>query len=328
MQRRQIFTSIALALGCGAMGSSMTALASESYPSKPIKIVVPYVPGGPVDVMARIIGDSLGKSMKATVLIENRPGAGANIGSAFVAKSPADGYTLLLTPGSTLTINDALYSKLSYSPSKDFAPISVIGDMPLIVTVPNKVPAQNMQEFVRWGQAQSAPIALSSPGNGATPHLAAELFQRVAKVPVMHVPYKGGAESATAIISGHVSGGIETPPSVLPHIQSGKVKALAVAGPTRLDTLPDVPTAAEAGYPGLQIVSWFGLVAPAGTPQPIIDQLYKESRQALQDAAVKERFAKLSIRPVGGTPADFARIAQEDRTKWHKIIADANIRLD
>lgn len=325
---RRKFTALA-ALTTLTAASHLPVLAqANDYPSKPIKIVVPYVPGGPVDVMARMVGDSLSRSMKATVLIENKPGAGSNIGTGYVAKSPADGYTLLLVPGSTLTINDALYSNLNFNPATDFAPISIIGDMPLIVTTNDKVPAKDMKSFVTWAQAQKDPITLSSPGNGATPHLAAELFQRVAQVPMMHIPYKGGAESATAIISGHVTGGIETPPSVQPHILSGKIQALAIAGPQRLESLPNVPTTTEAGFPDLQIVSWFGLVAPAGTPQAIVDKLHAETTKALKDEAVRERFAKLSIRPVGSTPAEFAQVATADRAKWHKVIKDANIRLD
>ncbi len=327
MLRRRFASMTALALA-GTMPGVASLARAEGYPSRPIRIIVPYVPGGPVDVIAWLVGDSIARSTKASVMVENRPGAGSNIGSAYVARAVADGHTLLLVPGSTLTINDALYSRLGYSPSTDFALISVIGDMPLILTVANEVPARDMQEFVRWGRSRKEPVTLSSPGHGATPHLAAELFQRVAGVPVVHVPFKGGAESASAIISGHVVGGIESPPSVLPHIQSGKLRALAVTGPQRLDSLPDVPTTAEAGFPGLQVVSWFGLVAPAGTPQAVIDLLCRQARQALQDASVRERFSRLSIRAIGSTPAEFEARVAEDRAKWHKIIREARIHLD
>ncbi len=315
------FTLASLAL-CAA-----PALA-DSYPAKPIKIVVPFTAGGPVDVMARLVGDRMARSMQAVVVVENRPGAGGNIGSSAVAKSPADGYTLLLASSSVLTVNEVLYPKLNYSPSQDFAAISVVGEMPLIVTVNAQVPVNTLKELVSFGKAQKDPIFLSSPGNGTTPHLAAELLQREAGIRISHVPFKGGAESASAMIGGQVMGGIETPPSVLPHVQSGKLRALAVAGPARLASLPNVPTTSEAGYPGLQIVTWFGLVAPAGTPADVIARLNKETRAALADPEVRARLDKFSIQPVGSSPAELLKMAESDRKTLHKIIADAGIQLN
>ncbi len=324
MQTRHFLNALALA----SLALCAAPALADSYPSKPIKIVVPFTAGGPVDVMARLVGDRMARSMQAVVVVENRPGAGGNIGSSFVAKSPADGYTLLLASSSILTVNEALYPKLNYAPSKDFAAISVVGEMPLIVTVNAQVPANTLKELVAFGKAHKDPIFLSSPGNGTTPHLAAELLQREAGIAVSHIPFKGGAESASAMIGGQVTGGIETPPSVLPHVQAGKLRALAVAGPARLASLPNVPTTSEAGYPGLQIVTWFGLVAPAGTPTAVIERLHKETRAALADPEVRARLDKFSIQPVGSTPAVLVKMADADRKTWHKIIADAGIQLN
>lgn len=327
MQRRQL-TRLALALGATLSLGAAPALAQPAYPSKPLTIVVPFVPGGPVDVMARTLGDALGKSLNVPVVIDNRAGAGGNIGSQYVAKAPADGYTLLMATGSILSINEALYPRLGFEPGKDFAPVSLVGDMPLIVTVNASVPVKNVAELVAQAKAKPDSLLLSSPGNGTTPHLATELLKREAGVTLVHVPYKGGAESATAILSNQVTGGIESPPAVLPHIRAGKMRALAIAGPQRLDSLPDVPTTTEAGLPGLQIVSWFGLVAPAGTPAAVIDKLNRETLAALKTDEVKARFERLSIRPMGSTPAALATLAQQDRVKWGQIVKDSGVRLD
>lgn len=323
---RRTFSLIAAAfLGAVALPA---AAQLPVYPSKPIRIVVPFGPGGPVDVMARLLGEKMTQSMNVTVVIENRPGAGGNIGSAFVAKAPADGYTLLLATGSILTINEVLYARLGFDPAKDFASISLVGDMPLLIVTNPQVPVKSVKELVEWTTKRNEPLILSSPGNGTTPHLAAELFKREAGIPILHVPYKGGAESATAIISSQVNGGIETPPSVLPHVQAGRIRALAVAGPSRLPPIPDVPTTAEIGLPDVQIVSWFGLVAPAGTPADIVKKLNGEVASALKSIDVRERFNKLAIRPSGSTSAEMTRFAQQERTKWSKVVKDAGIRLE
>lgn len=323
---RRTFALIAAA----SLGAVLLPAAAQSpaYPSKPIRIVVPFAPGGPVDVMARLLGEQMTKSMNATVVVENRPGAGGNIGSAFVAKAPADGYTLLLATGSILTINEALYPRLGFDPAKDFAAVSLLGDMPLLIVSNPHIPVKNVKELVEWTTKRNEPLTLSSPGNGTTPHLAAELFKREAGIPIIHVPYKGGAESATAIISSQVNGGIETPPSVLPHVQAGRIRALAVAGPSRLQAIPDVPTTAEIGFPDVQIVSWFGLVAPAGTPADIVQKLNGEVATALKSADMRERFDKLAIRPSGSTSAEMTRFAQQERAKWSKVVRDAGIRLE
>lgn len=326
MRPRRLFSVLALA---SAALFSLPAMAQAgAYPSKPIRILVPFVPGGPVDVMARVLGEQLTRTMHATVVVENRPGAGGNIGAAAVASAPADGHTLMLATGSILTINEALYPRLGFDPAKDFAPISLVGDMPLVLVVHPKSAAHNVKDLVEDARQRNAPLMLSSPGNGTTPHLAAELLRRETGAQVLHVPYKGGAESATAILSGQVSGAIETPPSVLPHVQAGRMRALAVAGPARLAALPDVPTTTELGLPQIKIVAWFGLVAPAGTPAPVVQRLQAEVAQALQRPEVQERFAKLAIRPAASTSQEMAQLIVDDRAKWGRLVKDAGIRLE
>jgi len=303
--------------------------AVAAYPSgQQINVVVPFVPGGPVDIMARLVSERLSASLKTTVVVENRPGAGGNVGSAHVARSNPDGRTLLLASGSILTMNEAIYASLPFSPEKDFITVSVVGDMPLIVGVHPSVPAQTLPEFVDYARKNPEKIFFSSPGNGTTPHAGAALFNAETSIKTTHVPYKGGAESGAAVLSGTVTGAIDSPPALLPHIQSGRVKALAIAGPQRLSQLPDVPTTAEAGLPGLQVVSWFALAAPSGTPQATLDILNAEVRKALQDPGLRERFAALAIRPVGDDLATAAAFTKSERERWAKVIRDANIRID
>ncbi|MFJ4294096.1 Bug family tripartite tricarboxylate transporter substrate binding protein [Cupriavidus sp. NPDC089707] len=323
MHRRAFSTLAAATLALIAL----PAASEPAFPVKPVRLVVPFAPGGPVDVMARILGDQMARSMGTPVVVENRPGAGGNIGSAAVAKAPPDGYTLLLTPGSILTINEVIYPRLQFDPARDFVPVSLTGDMPLVIAVNPTVPAMTVKELVAYAGKRGG-LVLSSPGNGTTPHLAAELFRRETGIQLVHVPFKSGAESAAAIISGQVMGGIETPPSVLPHVQAGKLRALAVAGPSRLEALPDVPTTAEAGLHSVRIVSWFGLVAPAGTPADVVQKLNAEVARAIKNPEVKARYARLGIRPVSSTPAEMTRLAQGERAMWHKVVKDAGIRLE
>lgn len=314
----------AAAITFGALGSAI----GQEWPSKPIRIVVPFVPGGPVDIQARLIGDKLSEALNTTVVVENRPGAGGNIGAASVARAEPDGYTFLLASGSILTINEFLYPSLSFNPEKELAPITTTGDMPLIVVVNADNKSETLEEFIEYAKANKGNIFFSSPGNGTTPHLGSQLLQREADVSITHVPYKGGAQSITAVVSGEVTGAMETPPSALPHIQAGKIKPLAVAGPERLAHLPDVPTTAEAGYPNIQVLAWFALVAPEGTPEEILDRMNTEVRKALEDESVRERFAALGIRPAGMSRDEFAAYAAAERERWGKIVKEAGIRLE
>lgn len=326
LKHRFAFPIHALALGLTLMAAPPVHAA---YPDgQQVNIVVPFVPGGPVDIMARLLGERLSASLKTTVVVENRPGAGGNVGSSHVARATPDGRTLLLASGSILTMNEAIYASLNYSPSKDLVPVSVVGDMPLILGVHTSVAANTLPEFVDYARNNADKVFFSSPGNGTTPHAGAALFNMETGAKTTHVPYKGGAESASAVLSGTVTGAIDTPPALLPHIQSGRVKALAIAGPQRLSQIPDVPTTTEAGLPGLQVVAWFALAAPAGTPQATLDILNQEVRKALQDPALRERFAALAIRPVGDDLKSAADFTVAERARWAKVIREANIRIE
>lgn len=322
----QVFAKPLTAFALGV--ASLLAGVSHAYPNGPVTIVVPFPPGGPVDTMARLVGERMADSMQVPVLIENRPGAGGNIGTQHVARSNADGQTLLMASGSILTMNEFIYSKLPFSPADDFTTISVIGDMPLIVAVNPKVQVNNLTELVELARSKPEEVFFSSPGNGTTPHAGAALFNLETGTNTTHVPYKGGAASGTAVIAGEVTGAIDSPPSLLPHIQSGRIKALAIAGPERIPQLPDVPTTAELGLPGINVVSWFPLVAPKDTPQEVLERLNQEVVKALEDPGLRERFDALAIRPVGNNLEEANRFTNEERERWGKVIEAANIRIE
>lgn len=323
---RRIFAKPLTALALGA--ASLLAGIAHAYPNGPLTIVVPFPPGGPVDTMARLLGERMTESLEVPVLVENRPGAGGNIGTNHVARAKADGQTILMASGSILTMNEFIYSKLPFSPADDFTTISVIGDMPLIVSVNPQVPVDSLTELVELARNKPEEVFFSSPGNGTTPHAGAALFNLETGTTTTHVPYKGGAASGTAVIAGEVTGAIDSPPSLLPHIQSGRIKALAIAGPERIPQLPDVPTTAEMGLPGINVVSWFPLVAPKDTPPEVLERLNAEVMKALQDPGLIERFEALAIRPVGNNLEDANRFTNDERERWGKIIEAANIRLE
>lgn len=313
-----------LALGVAALAASL----AQAFPNGSVSIVVPFPPGGPVDTMARLVGEKMAASLDVPVVIENRPGAGGNVGSSYVARAKPDGQTLLMASGSIMTMNEHIYAKLPFSPADDLTTVTVVGDMPLIVAVNPQVPVANMADLVALAKAKPQEVFFSSPGNGTTPHAGAALFNRETGTNTTHVPYKGGAASGTAVIAGEVTGAIDSPPALLPHIQSGRIKALAIAGPERLPQLPDVPTTAEVGLPGINVVSWFPLVAPKDTPPEVLERIHQEVAKALQDPGVRERFNALAIRPVGNSVADANRFTADERQRWGEVIRAANIRIE
>lgn len=302
--------------------------AAQSYPNKPIKIIAPFAPGGVADVLARLVGDKLQKSLGQPVIVENRPGAGGNIGADLVAKSAPDGYTLLMSSAGILTINGSIYPKISFDPATAFVPVTLVADMPSVVAVNSTIEAKSLQDFIAYAKKNEGNVFFSSPGNGTTPHLGAELFQRKANVKVMHVPYKSGAESIGSVVASQVTGAVETAASAIPHHKTGKLRILAVAGPNRLPQIPDVPTTSEAGLQDAEVISWFGMVAPAKTPQDIIERLNTETVKALRDPEVVQKLATLGVRPVGNKPAEFERFIKSERTKWDQIIKQANIKME
>ena len=316
---------IAIALAAVATITGGDALA-QSYPSKPIRLVVPFPPGGGADVTGRTVAQKLTESMGQTVLVENRAGAGGNIATEFVSRAPADGYTILLTTtGHAIQPN---LTKTPWDPIRDFAPVSMVNTYALVIAVHPSVPAASIGELVSLAKASPGKLSYGSSGTGGNLHLGAELFKSRLGVDILHVPYKGNAPMTTAVISGEVQMVFDSMTGPLPHIRAGKLRALAVTGSRRSAVLPDVPTVSETVSSGFEYSSWNGIIAPAGTPAPIVNRLNAEIGKALAMADVRERFASLGYEAAGNTPEQFAAIIAADVAKFAKIIKDANIRAD
>jgi len=304
------------------------ALAAESYPARPIRLIVPFPPGGPADALARIVGEKIGTSLGTAVVVENHAGAGGNIGMGIGAKAAADGYTLVLAPAGNLTVNPFLYRSVPYDVAKDFAPVTMLATVPNILVVNPTLPVKNVSELVKYAKAHPGEINFSSPGNGSGAHLAAELFKRMAGIDMVHVPFNGIAPAVTAVLGGQVQLMFAGAPSVLQQVKSGKLTALAVASLQRIAAAPDLPTLAESGFPGFDVTSWYGIVAPAGTSSEIITRLRTEMVTALKDPTVKAKLAGLGAEPVGNTPEEFAAMIKSETAKWGKIVKEANITAE
>lgn len=298
---------------------------AESYPSKPIRLIVPYAPGGGTDVLARALGQKLSENWGQQVVIDNRPGANGMIGSDIVAKSAPDGYTLLIVVA-THAINPSLYKKTPYDTVKDFAPVTLAASSPFVLAVHPASPAKSLKEFIAL--AKSKPGELSWASSEGSTQLAGELFRNMAGVEMVHTSYKGGAPLMTDLLGGHVSLGVTSVVTVLPHAKAGKLKVLAVGGTKRSPALPDVPTAAEAGLPGYEANAWYGFLAPAGTPVDVVAKLHDEIVRILQTPEMKERLAQQGADPVGNTPEQFAAFIKSEMTKWAKVVKDSGITAE
>ncbi|MDO8874973.1 MAG: tripartite tricarboxylate transporter substrate binding protein [Pseudolabrys sp.] len=317
---RLLMLALLFSVGAGA------AAQAQIYPDRPIRLIAPFPAGGLVDVLARTVGDELSKSLGQPVIVENRPGAGGNIGAEAVAKATPDGYTLLMTSAGILTANEFLYAKMPFDPATAFVPVSNVADMPMLVVVNPKVEAKTLAEFVAYAKANPGKLNFGSPGIGTTGHLGLALFMHAANIKLTHVPYKGAAPAITDLIAGQIDGVVDNPPTVLPHIQAGKLKPLAVAAKARMPQLPDLPTAAQAGVANFEASSWFGVAAPAGTPPAIVARLHKDIAAALAKPELRERFAKSGARLLGNTPEEFARQIVADRKMWGEVIKAAGIK--
>jgi len=302
---------------------------SQGYPNRPIRVVVPFPAGGPTDGTARIISDRLGAVLGQTIVVENRGGgAGGSIGAKFVATSDPDGYTILITPGGSLTTGPAVHSNIGYDPVKAFVPVAQLIDTPQVVVVHESVPVKTMAELVAYAKANPGKITWGSQGFGTAPHLLAELFKLDAGVNILHVPYRGTAPMLSAIVAGEVQMVADPMPTVLPHIQSGKLRPLAVTSGTRHPKLPDVPTVVEAGFPKLQATFWLGVVAPAGTPPDIINKLNAAFRESLAPAETRARLDALGADIKIGTPAEFEKLLADELAKWSAVAKAANIKVE
>jgi tripartite-type tricarboxylate transporter receptor subunit TctC len=317
----------AIVVALGALLFGDTALAQD-YPSRPVKIVVPFPSGGSNDIIARILAQKLGERTGQPFLIENRGGAGGNIGSDAVATSEADGYTLLLTAPPPLTINAALYKSLPYDPAKAFAPISLVASVPIVLAVHPSVEANNVMELIALAKAKPGTLNFGSSGNGSTNHLAGELLKSMTGINIVHLPYRGAAPAMNDLIAGHIPMMFDNIPAVLPQVQGKAIKAIAVAGAKRAAALPDVPTVAESGVPGFEASAWFGLVAPAKTPTTVLAKLESEVDAILKMPDVQKRFTELGAEPGSISGAAFGRFLAEETAKWTKIVQSSGATVN
>ena len=325
--RRTLLQAGALALVAAALPHATPALA-QAWPSKPITYVVPFPPGGTTDVLARILGQKLGAALGTTIVVENKPGAGGNVGSEFVAKAAPDGYTILGGTISSHAINVSLYPKLPYDPVTSFQPITLIGTNPNILVVNAASPYRSVQDVTAALKAKPGSLSYASAGNGTSQHLSAELYKYMAGVDMVHIPYKGSGPAIQDVIGGQVPMMFDTSVVAGPHIESGRLRALAVTSSKRAAVFPNVPTMAESGVPGYDVVSWQAVFAPAGTPKPIVDRLHAEIAKILKEPDVQERLAKLGLDPSGMAPAELAAFQKAEIDKWAKVIKAANIKID
>ena len=311
-----------------ALSVAYAAAAQSPYPNKAVRILVPFPPGGPADALARIIGDHLSQSLGQPFVVENKPGAGGNIGMEQGAKAPPDGYTLTLAAVGNLTIAPSLYSKLPYDAAKDYAPISVLATVPNILITAPTVPAKTLRDLITLAKARPGTLNFASPGNGSGAHLAGELLKNMAGIDIVHVPFNGVGPAMTAVLAGDVQLFFAQSSAALQYINTGKVTALGVAGAKRMTAAPELPTLAEAGLPNFEVTSWYGLVAPAGTPSAIVERLNNEIVKALANPDVRVKLAGLGAEPVGNSPGEFAAMQKSEAARWAKLAKEANLRSD
>lgn len=300
---------------------------AQAWPSKPIRIVVNFPPGGAADVIARAVAPGLGEALGQQVVIENRPGAGGNIGADAVAKSPADGYTLLMSSGGTVSINPHIYPKMSYDPVKDLQPVAAAARVLVFLVVRPDLPIKNVNEFVSYARSNPGKLSFGSPGNGSSPHLAAEMFKRDTKTFMVHIPYRGAAPALTDLLGGQLDFMFD-PGIGLQHVRSGKLRLLGIGSPKRSALFPEVPTLDEAGLKGFDADSWFGFYAPAGVPQDVIARLNREINRILQTPAVKDRITGLGGEAAGMTPAEFGERGRADSQRFGAFIKATGIKGD
>ena len=323
-----LLTAAAALTGAGLLPGAAMAQPDAHWPSKPIKWVVPFPPGGAMDVIARTLGDKAARELGQAFVVENRPGAGGNIGADYVAKQPADGYTIMITSIGMAT-NKSLYAKLSYDPVKDFAPISLLAVVPNVLVVnAARNPDKSVKEVIVHAKKEPGKLTYASAGNGTSIHLAGEVFASMAGVNILHIPYKGSGPAITDMLGGQVDLMFDSITSARPHIQSGKLRALGVTTAKRSGALPDVPTIAEAGVPGYEVSPWFAVFAPAGTPPEVVAKLNKVLNDAMKEPDTLKKLESVGAEPIGTTPQELATHLNKELDRWGKLIKERNIRLD
>ncbi|MBX3662982.1 MAG: tripartite tricarboxylate transporter substrate binding protein [Burkholderiales bacterium] len=321
------FTTFVLAIAAIAAAAAVPAQAASAYPNRPIRIIVAYTPAGTTDILARTVGQKMSEAWGQTVIVDNRPGANGNIGTEIAAQATADGYTLLMGTAATHGINNTLYPTLKWDAVRDFAPVSLTARVPNILVVNNSLPVKSVKDLIAFGKGNPGKLNHGSPGLGSTGHLSAELFKSAAGLQMTHVPYKGSAPTLADLIAGQIQVVIDNMPPYLPHVQSGKIRALAVTTAQRSSAAPNLPTLQEAGVAGYEAGSWFGLLAPAKVPKDIVARLSAENDRILKLPDVRERLSAQGAEPVGGKPEEFAAFIRSEQVKWRKVIQDAGIKL-
>jgi len=315
---------LALALA----GASALASAETAWPKQPIRLIVPFPPGGGTDIIARVVSNKLTETRKWVIVVDNRPGAGGNIGMDLVAKSKPDGYTIGLGQTSNLAVNPTLYAKLPYDPVKDFTPIGTVADAPLVLVVASTSPYKTLADVVAAAKAKPGVVTLATPGNGTVAHLTGELFQKAAHIDLQHVPYKGSAQAITDLLGGSVQVFMSSIPTALSQIRAGTMRPLAVTSSKRADDLPNVPTINESGYAGFDARTWFGLVAPAGTPAPVVAQLNAEINKVLAMPEIRKKITVEGGDVMGGSPEQFGTLIKTEIPRWGKVVKDSGARVD
>jgi len=322
MFRRIAFRGLASLLAAGVMGLAHAA----DFPSQPIKLMIPYPPGGSADMLARPLSAELQKALGQPIVLDYKPGAGGTIASAQLARAEPDGHTVLMVL-TAHAINPSLYRNLPYDTRKDFAPVSLVAQLPLVVAAPLATPADNMQELVAYAKKNPGKLTFASAGNGNTSHLAAEMFKSVTDTDMLHVPYKGSGPAVIALLAGDVSLMFDSISTSVSHVQSGKLKALAVTGDSRSSLLPDVPTVKESGFPDFSVTGWYGIIAPAGTSPEVIDRLSQAFARAANQPQIKAQLNGMGYDVIASTPSEFHTHIDRELTRWGKLTKDAGVQM-
>lgn len=324
---RMLFGWVAAFALHSALAQVPAAGAAQAYPNRPIRLVVTFPPGGGTDALARLLGQELGRRIGQSVIVENRPGASGNIAAEFVAKSAADGYTLLII-NSSFAMNAGLFSKLPFDPVADFAPVVMLATVPSMIAVHPSVPAKNLRELVALAKAQPGKLSYSSCGNGTPQHLGGELLKRAAKIDIVHIPYKGCGPALADTLGGQVPIAINTVANTMPHVKSGKLRAIALVSPRRYELAPDVASVAESGYRGIDVDQWYAILAPAETPVDVVAFLNREFVAVVAEPSVRERMLAASFEPQTSTPERIGEIIRKDVEHWTKLIHEIGIKID
>ena len=319
---------IALTLAFAASASAQPATDAKSWPSRAIHMIVPFPAGSSPDLIARVLSEKLAPAFGQPVVVENRPGAGGNLGTALVARAAPDGYTIGLSIPGPLAVNTVLYKKMEYDPFKDLAPVSLVGASPNVLVVDPKLNVNSVREFVALAKSQPGKLSYGSVGNGSASHLTMELFKEAAGIDLVHVPYPGSPQVNAAILSGQIAAGFVVPATAMPLVQAGRLKALATTTSVRSIVLPEYPTLAEAGYAEVVSTAWQGIVAPAGTPRPVIERLSRELVAALRSEDVREKMLRLYFQPAGTAPAGLANLMRSEVERWGKVIRKTGATVD